>query len=759
MLTQNVQQGESSELISKELMEKFHNFLSHFYVALGHTKGETKLPEPSDEIFRNPNINDNEKTQICEGAVVMWIDLIRYILKQEPEHEFRNNGNPLPSSEIDFWKNKSTALNSILFQIEGKKITEILKFLEKQKSTYHKMFNEIRKDVEEKGKESYHNYKYLQCLEKEFNMLGDETKELTEVVDEFVPIFHIIREIWRDNEYYKKPERLIVLIRKICNAIIAKGQEFIHSNIFNKILDDPEKEIQVLEQTREIIQKFMKAYFQYKDIEEDGWKITRNVIFYRLDAFNDRVGDILNVARSYNEFSKMSTKTIGGIKGEALGQSLLDIYNECTAAVKDFISDEYDPLDINDDTFNVKYAKFKDILKELERKISAVLTQTFDENDTIMGKFKVLDNFDTILERPYIVVELEKKYNILLDLYKDELREVQNLFLTGKKQIENNDEKNPLNKNMPPIAALLNWTDSLKSRITEPIEKFRSCGKRITEKEEFGEIENSYNSIYNMINEYGNTRKADWDEKAKTDSVEKQKIYILVKKDNLLNVNFDPDLSQLLKEVKYLKILNMEIPQEAEDAFAKNSKFRKQISNLENIKAQYNSIILQLNEVEKPMVEWKLNKVEEALLPALNEYTWEDSKKIDDFTTKAHKIISELADTVNKLKLFVAKIDAIFKEWLLPESMLFQKPKEISEADAVSTRFIAYYEQERAKMATRVKDISNLGEVQIALKQAVQNLHSFEWFNRFDISKLVTLEQLFRSLFTAFLFGQVVIRG
>ena len=733
MLTQNVQQDESSELISKELMEKFHNFLSHFYVALGHTKGETKLPEPSDEIFRNPNINDNEKTQICEGAVVMWIDLIRYILKQEPEHEFRNNGNPLPSSEIEFWKNKSTALGSILVQIESNKITEILKFLEKQKSTYHKMFNEIKKDVEEKAKESYHNYKYLQCLEKEFNMLGDETKELTEVVDEFVPIFHIIREIWRDNEYYKKPERLIVLIRKICNAIIAKGQEFIHSNIFNKILDDPEKEIQVLEQTREIIQKFMTAYFQYKDIEDDGWKITRNVIFYRLDAFNDRVGDILNVARSYNEFSKMSTKTIGGIKGEALGQSLLDIYNECTAAVKEFISEEYDPLDINNDTFNVKYAKFKDILKELERKISAVLTQTFDENDTIMGKFKVLDNFDTILERPYIVVELEKKYNILLDLYKEELRDVQNLFLTGKKQIENNDEKNPLNKNMPPIAALLNWTDSLKSRITEPIEKFRACGKRITEKEEFGEIENSYNSIYNMINEYGNTRKADWDEKAKSDSVEKQKIYILVKKDNLLNVNFDPDLSQLLKEVKYLKILNMEIPQEAEDAFAKNATFRKQISNLENIKAQYNSIILQLNEVEKPMVEWKLNKVEEALQPALNEYTWEDSKKIDDFTNKAHKIISELADTVNKLKLFVAKIDAIFKEWLLPENMLFQKPKEISEADAVSTRFIAYYEQERAKMATRVKDISNLGEVQIALKQAVQNLSTFkekdEWKN------------------------------
>ena len=50
----------------------------------------------------------------------------------------------------------------------------------------------------------------------------------------------------------------------------------------------------------------------------------------------------------------------------------------------------------------------------------------------------------------------------------------------------------------------------------------------------------------------------------------------------------------------YLKILNMEIPEEAKAAFEKNEVFRKQISNLNNIKGQYNNIILQLNEVERP---------------------------------------------------------------------------------------------------------------------------------------------------------------
>ena len=106
----------------------------------------------------------------------------------------------------------------------------------------------------------------------------------------------------------------------------------------------------------------------------------------------------------------------------------------------------------------------------------------------------------------------------------------------------------------------------------------------------------------------------------------------------------------------------MAIPQEADDAFQKNAVFRKQISNLENIKAQYNNIILLLNDVERPMVQNKLNKVEQQLKPGLESITWENSAEIDKFTKSCHKIISELADTVTKLKTFVGKIDSIFKE-------------------------------------------------------------------------------------------------
>jgi len=50
--------------------------------------------------------------------------------------------------------------------------------------------------------------------------LTDESKDLSDVADLFVPIMHTILMIWTYSEFYNTPARLVVLIREICNAII-----------------------------------------------------------------------------------------------------------------------------------------------------------------------------------------------------------------------------------------------------------------------------------------------------------------------------------------------------------------------------------------------------------------------------------------------------------------------------------------------------------------------------------------------------------
>ena len=52
--------------------------------------------------------------------------------------------------------------------------------------------------------------------------------------------------------------------------VIERGIEFVGQSPFNKIIDDPDKEIQILDITRQIIHKFIDAYFQFKDSDSSS---------------------------------------------------------------------------------------------------------------------------------------------------------------------------------------------------------------------------------------------------------------------------------------------------------------------------------------------------------------------------------------------------------------------------------------------------------------------------------------------------------
>ena len=134
---------------------------------------------------------------------------------------------------------------------------------------------------------------------------------------------------------------------------------------------------------------------------------------------------------------------------------------------------EYDIMDINErkPRFDDDFFKFKSRIKELERRLASVLTQGFDDSDTIIGKFKLLDSFEGILTRPIIQDELEKKHITLLELYKQDLKIVQSIFLEGKALVDKVDERAPISDNMAPITGAIYWTSGLYERIKEPMDK------------------------------------------------------------------------------------------------------------------------------------------------------------------------------------------------------------------------------------------------------------------------------------------------
>jgi len=150
-----------SELVSKDLMDKFHNFLAHTFVTIGQVKGRTQLPLPPSDITSSEKLSSKDKAQVLENAIQNWAKQIKNVLKMDPENALKQGDHPGPLTEIDFWKNKSENLNSICQQLNSERIKKVLKFLEQNKSTETSPFSKLQKEVQIARAEANENYKYL----------------------------------------------------------------------------------------------------------------------------------------------------------------------------------------------------------------------------------------------------------------------------------------------------------------------------------------------------------------------------------------------------------------------------------------------------------------------------------------------------------------------------------------------------------------------------------------------------------------------
>ena len=486
-----------SDLVSKDLIEKFDSFLSHTYVTIGQVKGQTMLPVPPSDAGNSGTMSSKDKATQLENAIAQWTKQIKHELKKEPENALKGNKHPDPMAEVAFWENRSENLNSICEQLASERIKKVLKFLEQNKSTQISAFSKLQKEVQLARTESNENFKYLKTLQDLFLDLNDNSRELNEIAELFVPIMHTILLIWTYSSYYNTPARLLVLIREICNAIINQCKNFVDGEkIFGSIKgNEPQEAHKKLVLALDVCSSFKDSYFDYKGKSKNAWKISSNALFVRLDSFSERCQNIMQLTGTIQQFIKLQKIEIGNTKGQTMSSSIVSIFEEFNATVEDFTKVEYDIIDIEKRQFEDDFYKFRKRTNELERRLASVLTQSFDDCDTMIGKFKLLESFEGLLTRPIISQELEKKQSTLLQLYKDDLKVVQQIFLEGKVLIANPAEKGPIGSNMPPIAGAINWTSGLFERIKEPMERFTTLPQSIRDNEDYVDVKKLYNSL------------------------------------------------------------------------------------------------------------------------------------------------------------------------------------------------------------------------------------------------------------------------
>lgn len=82
---------------------------------------------------------------------------------------------------------------------------------------------------------------------------------------------------------------------------------------------------------------------------------------------------------------------IGGVKGKALSSRVVKIFEEFKDEFEKFSNKKYDPLDPNCVEFVDDYHEFNKFVLDLDRRLSAIINQAFDDCNSLNSIFKVRD--------------------------------------------------------------------------------------------------------------------------------------------------------------------------------------------------------------------------------------------------------------------------------------------------------------------------------------------------------------------------------
>ena len=567
------------DVIAKDLTENFHRFLASTFVMLGHMSGKTMLPLPPEEVYSSmeKNQHDKDSVHVLETSVVAWTHQIKDVLQLDPEAVLKG-GNPGPQAELEFWAKKAENLNSIDKQLSSEKVKQIIRMLEVTKSTYFPAFNRLCKEVTQARMEANDNMVYLNAISKYLQMLASEA--FADVAAVFKPLMHTILLVWKHSKFYNTPGRLVVLMREICNDLIRQAASFVSGDQLFEM--EPQDAVDALKVCLRVAVTFKSTYFDYKarvstECPSNPWRFQNSALFSRLDSFLERCHDVLDLMQTIVQFSKLERIEVGGSKGKTLTSNVQQIFAEFVDASTVFKRAPEDIMNVEHKQFDDDFYVFRCAINELERRLAAVIVQAFDDSTTVLGCFKLFDSFEGLLEREIILADLEKKNSDLLRAYASDLKTVQEIFVAGR-------DDPPIAYNAPPHAGAVFWCHGLMERVEEPMGRLKGVGKAVLESEEGKEIVRAHLAIMTSLKEYEAQHIDNWCFEQESTGIDKLKQNLLRRSEgenSYLRVNFDPALVCLLREVQYFQLLKIEVPDSAQQIFAKNETYRQQTGNLE----------------------------------------------------------------------------------------------------------------------------------------------------------------------------------
>ncbi|CAH1164042.1 unnamed protein product [Phaedon cochleariae] len=650
--------------------------------------------------------------------------------------------------ELQFWHRRLKNLQYIYEQLREPKVRSMAVVLERTNSAYFGCFQNTFKNTVMALSEAKDINLYLSPLKKHIQSL--EETDFSECIPLLKPLVHVVCLIWVNCKSYDQV-KLITLLKQICNLLIQEAKKFLDpTTLFHSDIDEAMQRVAMCSNT---LKNFAQIFIRYKDNltmvfrdkDPKPWNFHENMVFERFDAFLERLKTIQWFFNTVLEFNKLEKIEIGGIKGRTLSSRVTGVFHEFQQSFSQFSGKSYDVLDPDDSSFITDFENFKHKIFEMDMKLAAILCQAFEDCSNMDSIFKLINIAGSVLERPLIKEEFTSQYEKILDMLEIEIKTVASIF---EEQLQHKEKTGQyiLDNYMPPISGMMRWTRNLCLRISGPLKNFKALQHPVVDSTGGRELIRKAESFIEMINQLNDKTFVEWAELLPL-YIESSLQQCLLKRDSQtseLLLNFNPELTAILREVHYMKLTGEpNIPEIVLKLAERNDVFQKYIANLNSTVTWYNKIRRSSKHVEFNLIEKEISEIDKLIAIGGENLNWE-SPDLWDYMTKLHDLVGDLQRHLQQCQENLYEI----KQILVP----FARQPLFERKDGRKDTFL-FLEEREERLEKRVSDFKSIAERIAVLLE--ENMKLFKMDGTPENEKWIEYVGYVDSIVTSYLYQSV----
>ncbi|KAB0805217.1 hypothetical protein PPYR_02187 [Photinus pyralis] len=660
-----------SEVV-EDMIKHVYAFKNKLIQIKGAIRGQTVLPMPPgiDKIYDaslqfresgGAEVDLGLKSSI-EGSVLQWTSLCNDVLQQTSEEALAHGENPTPIAEFNFWNSRLKNLESIFDQFRDPRVKKMILYLELTNSSYLSCFKCIFQDVVAAILEAKDICMYLKAVRPHIEKLDES--EFLETRPFIKPLVHCLGLLWGNSQYYCTSARMVTLLKEIANQIIiAASTQLDPGSIFQV---EPEDMLIKVDKCINLIEFFhscfhavrenVASYFRKAELQPKPWTFHPRTVFQHLMDFTERLRLVRSIIATNIEFQKLEKVEIGGIKGRVLSKQCEEIFEEFTRVYVHFVQMTYDFLDPANNQIVADNERFMEKCQDFDSRLACIFIQVFDECYNMESIFKFINISGTLLDRPAIRNAIIGKYAFLIQYFSEEVDMVKVLFDEGKKN------GIPINLNFPPVAGILWWLYKLKQRILKPGEDFKLLENKIVESPDALYAFSKWEQMLLLIDDEFSKVLSEWMDRAPgqiSTSLSKLRI---VRNGELISLNLDDELVAILREVKYMKMLDItDFAPDIEELFQRNEELFQSCQQLNTIVEYYNHLKTNTLPEEYALFKDEMDQINVQLNVLIDSIDW--TVNSDEFVKNLYDNIKQLYDRVLAAQKNIGSIIAEIQSW------------------------------------------------------------------------------------------------